>query len=199
MRQFISLTAAAVATLLAFGARAQDFFTSTSGPAVRFGGLEAGADFGAAVGGAGDISTSGVGVGVHAGYNLQNGPIVGGLEGDSMLGSISGDGRRGTLSQNWVSSVRVRGGWAFGNLLAYGTIGPAWATSDFNRAGFSYEKTLHGLTYGVGGEFALTQMITARAELRHYDFGTATYYMPSGVEKLSSGNNLLMVGLGAHF
>jgi len=93
----------------------------------------------------------------------------------------------------------VRGGWAFGNLLAFGTIGPAWATSSFQRDGFDYDKPLHGYTVGLGAELAITHMITARAEIRHYDFGAATYYMPSGVEKLSTGNNMLLVGVGAHF
>ena len=58
---------------------------------------------------------------------------------------------------------------------------------------------LHGYTLGVGGEVALTRMISARVEFRHYGFGSATYYMPWGAQSISSGNNLLMVGVGAHF
>jgi outer membrane immunogenic protein len=197
MRIFIVIAGVILASLIAQGGRAQEAFNS--GPAARFGGLEAGVDLGGAVGGAGSVSTSGVAAGVHGGYLFQNGPIVGGVEADTLLGSINGSGHGGTLSQNWITSLRVRGGWAFGNLLAYGTIGPAWASSSFTRAGFDYDKTVNGLTYGLGGEFAITQTITARAEVRHYDLGTATYYMPTGVEKLSSGNNLLMVGVGAHF
>ena len=177
--------------------QAQDFLAP--GPAASFAGPEAGVELGAAIGGAGDVSSTGAAAGLHAGYLLQNGPIVGGVEGDALLGSVIGSGGGGALSQNWISSLRVRGGWAFGNVLAYGTIGPAWATSTFERGGFSFDKSLHGYTAGVGGEVGVTRNITARAELRHYDFGAATYYMPLGVQKLSTGNNLLMVGLGGHF
>ncbi|MDE3176067.1 MAG: porin family protein [Pseudomonadota bacterium] len=194
-KSFVSGVAALA--LLSSGARAQDFFSP--GPAVSFAGPEAGVDLGAAVGGTGNVSPTGAGVGLHAGYMLQNGQVVGGVEGDAMLGSVNGSGQGGSLSQNWLSSLRVRGGWAFGNVLAYGTVGPAWAASTFERGGFAYDKSLHGYTLGVGGEVGVTRNITARAEIRHYDFGAATYYMPSGVQKLSTGNNFLLVGVGAHF
>ena len=188
---------AALALLISSGARADEFYPPR--PQAPFSGAEAGAALGAAVGGAGDVSPTGAGGALYGGYNLQNGPIVGGVEADALLGSISGDGRGGTLSQNWLSSLRARGGWAFGDVLAYGTIGPAWATSEFSRGGFDFDKTLHGYTIGLGGEVAITRMISARAELRHYDFGAATYYMPSSAEKLSTADNLLMVGVGARF
>lgn len=194
----------AAATLLPLGgARADEYFqpqpwaAPASGPS--FAGAEAGAHISAAVGGTGSVSSTGVSGGGYVGYNLQNGPIVGGVEADAMLGSVQGSGAGGRLSQNYLSSLRVRGGWAFGNALAYGTIGPAWGDSTFQRNGFSYDKSLQGYTFGVGGEVALTRMISVRAELRHYDFGAATYYMPSGTQKLSTGNNMLMVGGGVHF
>ena len=192
---------AALSMLCGFSARADDFYQPGlqpgSGPS--FAGAEAGGEIGAAIGGTGNVSPTGVGGGLYAGYNLQNGPLVGGIEGDAILGAISGSGQGGTLKQNWLSSLRVRGGWAFGNVLAYGTIGPAWATSSFQQNGFDFDKSLHGYTLGIGGEVALTPTITARAELRHYDFGAATYYMPGGPLKLSTGNNMLLVGFGAHF
>lgn len=188
---------AALAVLVGGGARAQDFLSP--GPTASFAGPEAGVNLGAAVGGSGGVSTTGVGAGAHAGYMLQNGQIVGGVEGDAMLGSISGSGRGGGMSQNFLASVRVRGGWAFGNILAYGTIGPAWGSSNFNRAGFNFDKSLQGYTLGVGAEAAVMRNVNVRAELRHYDFGAATYYLPGHAEKIASGNNLLLVGVGAHF
>jgi outer membrane immunogenic protein len=178
-------------------ASADELYPPGTGPS--FAGAEVGAEVGAAIGGTGNVSPSGFGGGLYAGYHLQNGPIVGGLEGDALLASISGDGRGGSLSQNWLSSLRVRGGWAFGNVLAYGTVGPAFATSDFEAGGFNFDKVLHGYVYGGGGEIAITRLISARAEVRHYDFGAATYYMPTGPLKLSTGNNLLLVGVGARF
>ncbi len=188
---------AASAVLICAGARADDIYQPA--PASPFGGLEAGGELGAAIGGAGSVSAPGFAGGGYVGYNLQNGPIVGGLEADALLASINGDGRGGTLSQNWLTSFRARGGWAFGNILAYGAVGPSFATSDFQAGGFNYSKAVHGYVYALGGEVAITRAISARAEFRHYDFGAATYYMPLGPIKLATGNNLLLVGVGAHF
>ncbi len=185
--------------LLACGARAQDRLDSYAPSGGAFAGAQIGGHIGAAIGGTGDVSPTGVTGGGYASYALQNGPIVGGVEVDTQVGSVSGGGKGGTLNQNWLTSVRARGGYAFGNVLAYGTVGPAWATSNFSRNGFSADKPLHGYTFGVGGELAVTRTISARAELRHYEFAGATYYMPGTTQKLSTGNNELLVGAGVHF
>ena len=183
--------------LLSSVAHAQDY--SRPGPAQSFAGLQAGVELGAGVGGAGDVETTGVGVGGYVGYNLQNGPIVGGVEADAMPSNESGTGRGGRLSHNLTTSARVRAGYAFGNVLAYGTIGPAWATSSFQTGGYTASKSLQGVAVGVGGEVGVTRNISARAELRHYEMGSPTYYTPSGTQKISNGDNFLMVGLGARF
>jgi outer membrane immunogenic protein len=197
MKKSIGWGLAALAALSSAAARADGYFPPDQ--AAPFGGLEVGGQIAAAIGGTGNVSTTGFGGGAYVGYHLQNGPIVGGLEADTLVASINGDGGGGRLSQNWLSSLRVRGGYAFGNILAYGTIGPAIATSTFQQSGFSFDKELHGYAWGVGAEVGVTRQISVRAELRHYDFGAATYYMPGGALKLSTGNNLLMVGGGVHF
>ncbi len=197
MKKSIVWGLAALAVLSSAAARADDYYPPEQ--SATFGGLEFGGQIGAAIGGTGNVSTTGFGAGGYVGYHLQNGPIVGGLEADTLVASVNGDGGGGRLSQNWLSSVRVRGGYAFGNILAYGTIGPALATSTFVLNGYSFDKELHGYALGAGAEVAVTRQISVRAELRHYDFGAATYYMPGGAQKLSTGNNLLMVGAGVHF
>jgi outer membrane immunogenic protein len=198
MRVAIAFLIGAGAMLGVATAYADDYFPP-AGPPGNFGGLSAGVDLGAAVGGAGNVDTSGIAGGGHVGFNLQNGPIVGGVEADALLGSISGNASAGTLSQGLVTSARLRGGYAFGNLLAYGTAGGAWSSSTLQRFGYSADKTLHGYVLGIGGEYAITRMISARAEFRHYDFARATYYTPTGSPALTSGNNMLLLGLGAHF
>jgi outer membrane immunogenic protein len=199
MFKSVAWSAAALAIMAASAAHAQDFFNSGPGPAPGFAGAEVGGVLGAAVGGSGDVSATGVVGGAYAGYNLQNGPLVGGVEGDIMPGAVSGSGRGGTLHQYGTASARARGGYAFGNILAYGTVGPAWGTSNFDRNGYNTDKSLSGYTYGVGGEVAVTHNVTARAELRHYEFGSPTYYTPSGAQKIDNGNNQLLVGVGARF
>ena len=185
-----------VAALCGSAASAQDRYAPSGGV---FAGPEVGGQIGADVGGAGGANATGVNGGVYGGYALQNGPIVGGVEADTQLSSASGGAAGGTQTQNWRASVRARAGYAFGNVLAYGTVGPAWGTSNYSRNGFNTDKSLQGYTFGVGGEVAITRQITARAELRHYEFGSPTYYMPNGPQKVNSGNNQLLVGAGVHF
>jgi len=182
--------------LWGWAADAQDRYAPSGG---AFAGPTVGGQIGGVVGGAGDVSTTGVSGGVYAGYNLQNGPIVGGVEADTQVSSASGSGKGGTLSQNWLTSLRARGGYAFGNVLAYGTVGPAWGTSNFSRNGYNTDKSLQGYAVGVGGEVAINRQISARAELRHYEMGSPTYYMPGGAQKISNGANELLVGAGVHF
>ena len=140
--------------------------------------------------------------GLHKQFNADiafEGPIVGGVEGDVMGEAVSGSGRGGKLRHGGTASLRARGGYAFGNVLAYGTVGPAWAASDFERNGYDTGKALNGYAVGIGGEVAINRNIAARAELRHYEMGSPTYYTPSGAQKISNGDNFLIVGLGARF
>jgi outer membrane immunogenic protein len=193
----VAAAAAALAVLAASQASAQDF--PSGAPRPGFAGAEVGGVVGAAVGGAGDVDTTGVAGGAYAGYNLQNGPLVGGVEGDIMGDAVSGSGRGGKLRHYGTASVRARGGYAFGNVLAYGTIGPAWGASNFERGGYNTDKTLSGYAVGLGAEVAVNRTIAARAELRHYEMGSPTYYTPAGAQKIGNGDNLLIVGVGARF
>jgi hypothetical protein len=100
-----------LAALFATGAQAADLTGTSVGSTVAdFSGLGIGVDAGAAIGAADVSSISGGIGGAHIGYNLQNGQIVGGVEGDAMLGSIQGGLAGGTFSQDSLASARVKGG-----------------------------------------------------------------------------------------
>lgn len=137
-----------------------------------------------------DISTEGMIGGVMAGYNFQMGAIVAGVEVDLGLtgleGSESGGGLGATAGHDWLSSLRVRIGYATGSWLAYGTIGFAYTDFDLDlaRAGFdlSQSDTLSGYAIGAGVEYALTPGISLRGELMHYGFDETTF--------TDSGSNL---------
>ena len=124
MRYGLAPLIVAGAMLIDASAYADGFFPPV-GPAGNFGGIGVGLDLGASVGGAGNVNTSGVSGGGHVGYNLQNGPIVGGVEADALLGSISGNANLGTLNQTWLTSARIRGGYAFGDFPSLRDPGPA--------------------------------------------------------------------------
>lgn len=201
MRKSLAYLVAAIGLASAGAAHADGLFRTSTGPAgADFSGVGLGVNVGAAIGGAGSINASGLAGGVHAGYNLQNGPIVGGVEADALVGSITGgNGGLGNFSQNWLTSARIKGGYSFGDVLAYGTIGPAWSTSSYQALGFTANKTLSGYAIGIGAEYALTRSVTANAELRRYSFGGATYYVPTAPQKLTSDTNMLLIGITTHF
>jgi outer membrane immunogenic protein len=114
---------------------------------------------------------SGFYVGAHGGYGwgggaIADGFVVGGQVGvnwqwNSFVLGAEGDGSfvdwGGTEA---VGTARLRGGFAFGRFLAYGTGGAAF--QDFNDVGW---------VAGGGGEYALTDNISLGVEYLHYDFG----------------------------
>ena len=182
------------------GADAADLLgTNTGGTVADFSGLGFGLDAGAAIGAAGAASTSGAVGGAHVGYNLQNGPIVGGVEADAMLASIQGGLAGGTFSQDFLTTARAKGGYAFGSILAYGTVGWAWSTTEYQSLRDTSSRSLPGVAYGLGAEFAVTHAISVRAELLRYNFEGATYATPTGSLSATTSTNLLRVGATARF
>jgi outer membrane immunogenic protein len=199
MRRGIAGLLGLVAALAASAADADGLFRTNTGPyGADFSGVGLGVDLGAGFGANGSVDTSGVAGGAHIGYNLQNGPLVGGVEADALVGNFSGDGG-GRFRQNWLNSARVKGGYSFGDVLAYGTVGEAWSTTSLESAGFTADKTVRGIVFGVGAEYALTRSVSLRAELRRYQFDSATYFLPTGAPNISTETNLLLIGGSAHF
>ena len=89
MRVFSPRTLIVAALFAATGARAADLTGAGAGSTVAdFSGLGIGLDAGAAIGSANGSTTSGGVGGAHVGYNLQNGPLVGGVEADAMLEAV---------------------------------------------------------------------------------------------------------------
>jgi opacity protein-like surface antigen len=93
----------------------------------------------------------------------------------------------------------VKTGWAFGDLLAYGTIGWAYSTAKFTDATGTSNKSIKGTAYGAGAEFALTRNAFLRVEYLRYDFGAQTYVTPLNSRTLSTNTNLLRAGASVHF
>jgi opacity protein-like surface antigen len=190
--------------LLAFGvvgAAAADLNRTEIGPGgADFSGIEIGPDLGVALGTAGSTNISGPAGGAHVGYNFQANRVVGGVEGDVTFGSIrSGSLGSASFSQDLLSSARVKGGYVFGNLLAYGTIGWGWSTTDYKYLGGSSGQTVKGLAYGVGAEYPITRNVSIRGELLRYDFGSATYTFPTATPSVSTSTNVARIGASLHF
>jgi outer membrane immunogenic protein len=169
------------------------------GPA-DFSGVNLGIDAAAALGSVGGANLSGPAGGAHVGYNLQSGGLVGGAEIDALFGSIrTGSLGGGSFNQDFLSSARFKAGYAFGSLLAYGTIGWAYSTTSYQDVSGSANKTVRGDVLGGGLEYAITRNVSVRGEYLFYDFGKASYVTPFASKSMSTATNLLRVGASLHF
>lgn len=166
--------------------------------------------------------------GVNAGYNLQTGPVVFGIEGDwNALGGRAGSTT--TVTQcvpacavstsfdfTWLATVRGRIGLALDATLFYVTGGAAFA--QFNntatvfgpggvvvRGAFNQGSTRGGWTIGGGVEHMFTRNWTARAEVRYAGFGHSTVGCTGacnggiGTYRGQFSNSLLMGLVGVDF
>jgi len=137
--------------------------------------------------------------GVFAGFNMQNGAFVFGLEGDVSYARHSASGRfftyangdnwNGAWSLDWQGSLRGRLGYAFDRTLVYATGGVAFGRAEASlfastAAGATFgtnrSETLVGWTIGAGVEYAWTNNLTVRVEYRYTDLGNIDVTLPAG-------------------
>ncbi|WP_237153693.1 outer membrane protein [Oryzibacter oryziterrae] len=166
-------------------------------------GAQAGYGWGTVKTGSGDKDVSGFTGGVYGGYNYQVDPhwVVGG-EADVMMGpsdKFTSGGTSVKASTDWFGSVRGRVGYAFDNILVYGTAGAVvgQGTAKFN--GGSDDNTHVGYVVGAGIEAALTNNITARAEYTYTGTNDKTYTVGADSVKTGLDGSLVTVGLGYKF
>jgi outer membrane immunogenic protein len=119
--------------------------------------------------------------GVHAGYNLQMGTWVAGLEGDVDFAD----------NINYLASVRGRLGLALGSFLLYGTGGVAFietendfavVSADDGLFNFSNGKTDTGYVAGGGLEYKLAPQLSLGVEGLYYGFGSESTNLAAGGE-----------------
>jgi lipid A 3-O-deacylase len=119
--------------------------------------------------------------GAYAGYNLQSGKGIFGIEADASPTKRNLDvgcdvgGVSCRMEISGVYSVRARFGWVFNSVMVYGTGGVAltpWASSVVNTATSQRLDQASGLNYGVavgaGIEYKPLQNFGVRAEVLHY-------------------------------
>jgi outer membrane immunogenic protein len=155
------------------------------------------------------INLSGGQVGGTAGYNWQYGNVVLGLEGDMDWSGMKGTSTSAlcpngcTTSDNWLSTVRGRAGYAFGGVMPYVTGGLAVGDIRAATPGFAGANTTNaGWTVGGGIEFALPGNWTAKAEYLHVDLGRLNCGANCGVgptDNVSMHQDVVRAGLNYHF
>lgn len=204
-----TLISAAFLSLVAFvnptsasdfpGARQNNTSFGVPGSVVNWGGVYAGLNGGYGWGKANSASVSGFGIGGHLGVNVQQGAIVFGGEGDLSYTGIDYRGFADTFQQKWLSSGRLRAGYAFDRFLPYVTGGLAYTTGTMKNATGKAEQGHFGYVIGVGAEAMLTDRVSARVELLHYGFSRETYALPAGSRSTGISMNLLRFGLSYRF
>jgi len=158
-----------------------------------------------------NYGVNGVIGGGFAGYNLQSGPFVAGIEGDFQGTDIHGgwsSSGHGSYQQNlpWMASLRPRLGWAWDRLLLYGTAGFAFGDieeTDRYVGGFSFsrDQVRWGYTVGGGAEYKIWGPWNARVEYRWTSFGTHTDNISNSSisEETSTRFNQIEAGLSYRF
>jgi len=129
-------------------------------------------------------------VGGTVGYNWQAGNWVFGVEGDYSWADIKGS-TRGTLlapcgvaggttcgtTINTLGTARGRVGYAWNNVLLYGTGGFAWGNVRAFNAGFDSGHDTHtGWTVGGGLEYGFAPNWSAKIEYLYVDLGNDVTY-----------------------
>jgi outer membrane immunogenic protein len=117
--------------------------------------------------------------GLTAGYNMQAGSFVYGLELDygwsTMKANVACFGAASSCetSNSYLGTVRGRIGYAFDRFLPYLTVGGAYGDIKARNTvlGSSASSSRFGLTYGGGLEYAFLSNWTAKIEYLHVDLG----------------------------
>jgi outer membrane immunogenic protein len=118
----------------------------------------------------GDV-TGAVG-GAQAGYLVQTGDFVVGLEVDASLAGLDRSSGAAEISVDALGSGRARAGYSLGSVLLYGTGGFGFGQVEVDRPGHDDDTWRSGWVVGLGAEADLGRSWTARLEAFHYDIGS---------------------------
>jgi outer membrane immunogenic protein len=133
--------------------------------------------------------------GVQAGYNFQNGPFVFGVEGDIQAAGADDTFAPWKFSNPWFGTLRGRAGYAFSNVLFYGTAGLAFGELRAQTFGWTESHTTAGWTIGAGAEVGLAPNWSAKLEYLYIDLST-TQFAITGV---SNGYSASVVRAGVNY
>jgi len=135
--------------------------------------------------------------GIQGGYNWQSGALVFGVEGDIQLNGADETFAPWKFSNPWFGTVRGRVGYAFNNVLFYGTGGLAFGGLRGETFGLSESHTTAGWTAGVGAEFGFAPNWSAKVEYLYVDLSDTRFSitgLPNGYQF-----GLVRAGVNYHF
>ena len=133
--------------------------------------------------------------GVQAGYNWQQGPWVFGLEGDIQATGADDTFAPWKFSNPWFGTLRGRAGYAFSNVLFYGTAGLAFGELRAQTFGWTESHTSAGWTIGAGAEVGFAPNWSAKLEYLYYDLSTSQF----AITGVSNGYSASVVRAGVNY
>jgi len=203
MKKFVWGALALVAASWTMSTQAADLYGRTYTSNQRFdsfswAGPYLGANLGYAWGSVSNNPTkpSGVAGGVQAGYNWQNGtPWVFGIEGDIQATGAEETFAPWKFSNPWFGTVRGRVGYAFDNVLFFGTGGLAFGELRANTFGLSESHTNAGWTVGAGAEMGFAQHWSAKIEYLYVDLANSNFVITGA----SNGYRFGLIRAGVNY
>lgn len=138
---------------------------------------------------------SGFAGGVQAGYNFQNGPWVFGVEGDIQAAGADDTFAPWKFSNPWFGTLRGRAGYAFSNVLFYGTAGLAFGELRGQTFGWAESHTTAGWTIGAGAEVGLASNWSVKLEYLYIDLSTSQF----AITGVSNGYSASVVRAGVNY
>lgn len=133
--------------------------------------------------------------GVQAGYNFQNGPWVFGVEGDIQAAGADDTFAPWKFSNPWFGTLRGRAGYAFSNVLFYGTAGLAFGELRAQTFGWTESHTNAGWTIGAGAEVGFAPNWSAKLEYLYIDLSTSQF----AITGVSNGYSASVVRAGVNY
>jgi outer membrane immunogenic protein len=143
------------------------------------------------------VKPSGFVGGAQAGYNFQNGPWVFGVEGDIQAAGADDTFAPWKFSNPWFGTLRGRAGYAFSNVLFYGTAGLAFGELRGQTFGWTESHTSVGWTIGAGAELGLAPNWSVKLEYLYVDLSTSQFAI-TGVSNGYS-DSVVRAGVNYHF
>jgi outer membrane immunogenic protein len=141
---------------------------------------------------------SGFAGGVEAGWNWQNASFVYGGETDFNVSGAEDTFAPYQFSNPWFGTVRGRAGFAFNNVLIFGTAGFSYGELTADTSGNLSESHMSfGWVAGVGAEVSFTRHWSAKAEWLYLDLADRDFSVTGTNNGLAA--NLVRLGLNYHF
>lgn len=159
----------------------------------------------------GSASTSAFTLGGHAGYAMNFGNIIAGIEGDinyddsSFAYIVTSSGTTGSLDVNWNASLRGRAGINVGPALLYATAGIAWTERTVvetnNGTSASTSGLFTGVVYGVGAETFVLPNLSVRLEALRYDYASQDISIAgaaAAIKEIDPSDTVVRAGVTFH-